>query len=187
MHPRIPHVFLIPRLMTHLWRKQLGKDADLMFAVRAGTFFWGAAMHEPLYVLIVLPITHVVGYRGPWTLRGSAAATQLGDQLEAGFKKLEEHGCKKLHDMEGPMPSLREGPEGWSGGLLRKFLEDTRSFPPVSGRLVQGVLPAIPARPLPSANIPKRRRPARRSGHRGEAGKQIPPRKKRRPSDGHSL
>lgn len=73
MHPRIPHVFLIPRLMTHLWRKQLGKDADLMFAVRAGTSFWGGNMHEPLYVLIVLPITHVSGYRGPLDVTGQCS------------------------------------------------------------------------------------------------------------------
>ena len=102
-------------------------------------------MHEHLYVLIVLPIAHVSGYRGAWTLRGSAAATQVSDQLEAGFKQLEEHGCQKFHDMEGPMPSLREGPEGWSGNLLRKFLEDARSFPPVSGRMVRRVFLKVSA------------------------------------------
>ena len=186
-HPRIPHVFLIPRLMTHLWRKQLGKDADVMFAVRAGTSVWTSDMHEPLYVLIVLPITHVSGHRGPWTLRGGEATSQLNLQLETGFKELEKHGCKKFHDVEGPLPSLREGPETWSRDLLREFLEGTRSFPPVSGRVVRTVFPAIPPRPLPSTNVPRRRRRARRSENRGEASKQIPPRKKRRSSDGNSV
>jgi hypothetical protein len=28
-HPFIPHVFVVLRLMTHLWRKALTKDADI--------------------------------------------------------------------------------------------------------------------------------------------------------------
>ena len=28
-HPHWPHVFLVPRLMTHLWRRDLGKEADI--------------------------------------------------------------------------------------------------------------------------------------------------------------
>ena len=35
-HPFVPHVFAVPRLMTHLWRKVLSKDANLMFAVPCG-------------------------------------------------------------------------------------------------------------------------------------------------------
>ena len=33
------HVFAIPRIMTHLWRKNLGKDADLIFSVAPGEHF----------------------------------------------------------------------------------------------------------------------------------------------------
>ena len=29
--PHIPHVFAIPRLMTHLWRRQLYKDAQMYY------------------------------------------------------------------------------------------------------------------------------------------------------------
>ena len=32
-HPWNPHVFVVPRLMTHLWQKNLGKDADVLFTV----------------------------------------------------------------------------------------------------------------------------------------------------------
>ena len=32
-HPKIPHVFCLSRLMTHLWRKTLSNDADLTFKV----------------------------------------------------------------------------------------------------------------------------------------------------------
>ena len=35
-HPHIPHVFAIPRLMTHLWRRQLSKNADLLFTINLG-------------------------------------------------------------------------------------------------------------------------------------------------------
>ena len=38
-HPRWPHVFVIPRLMTHMWRKNLGKDADVLFTVPVGVPF----------------------------------------------------------------------------------------------------------------------------------------------------
>ena len=82
---------------------------------------------------------------------------------------------------------MREGPERWSGNLLRKFLEDTRSFPPVSGRVVQGVLPAIPSQPLSGAKVPRRQRQTQRTGHRGEAGKEVLPRKKWKSSNGGSL
>ena len=37
VHPKIPHVFAVPRLITHLWCKQLKKDADLMFEVAPGS------------------------------------------------------------------------------------------------------------------------------------------------------
>ena len=35
-HPHIPHVFAIPCLMTHLWRRQLFKDADVLFTINVG-------------------------------------------------------------------------------------------------------------------------------------------------------
>jgi hypothetical protein len=33
VNPHIPHIFVLPRLMTHLWRKELGEDADVLFTV----------------------------------------------------------------------------------------------------------------------------------------------------------
>ncbi len=44
-HPQWPHVFLVPRLMTHLWRRDLGKEADILFNVPAGVPFWGARQY----------------------------------------------------------------------------------------------------------------------------------------------
>ena len=53
--PHTPHVFAIHRLMTHLWRRQLSKDADVLFTINVGKSFWPSSMHEPLIVLIVSP------------------------------------------------------------------------------------------------------------------------------------
>ena len=39
VHPHIPHMFAIPCLMAHLWRKQLSKDTDVVFTVKTGSFF----------------------------------------------------------------------------------------------------------------------------------------------------
>ena len=38
--PYIPHVFDIPRFMTHLWIRQLSKDADVLFTINVGLSFW---------------------------------------------------------------------------------------------------------------------------------------------------
>ena len=39
-HPHIPHVFAIPRFMNHLWRRQLSKDADILFTINVWPYFW---------------------------------------------------------------------------------------------------------------------------------------------------
>ena len=35
-HPRRAHIFVAPRLMTRIWMKQLGKDADALMIITAG-------------------------------------------------------------------------------------------------------------------------------------------------------
>ena len=50
-HPWNAHVFAVPRLMTHLWRKALSKDADLLFTVTNGNHFWTQDQHEPLLIV----------------------------------------------------------------------------------------------------------------------------------------
>ena len=58
-HPCRAHVFMVPRLMTHLWRKQLGKDTDLLMTIAAGDHFWEKSQHEPLILTIILPFAYV--------------------------------------------------------------------------------------------------------------------------------
>ena len=85
-HPQMSHVFVVPRLMTHLFRRSLGKDADLMFEAASGSWFWPLPMHEPLIVIVVLPIVYVPRYRGPWVLRSSQRSRDTAEKLKSGFK-----------------------------------------------------------------------------------------------------
>ena len=64
-HPHWPHVFVTPRLMTHMWRKALGKDADVLFTVPVGVNFWASGQFEPLIVAIVFPLLTFQGTLNP--------------------------------------------------------------------------------------------------------------------------
>ena len=141
------------------------KDADISFTVRSGTSFWPRDMHEPLIVVVVLPLSHLPNYRGPWTVRASNTADKLKDELEAGFKDPGLHGYKKIDDLAGPMPCLRKINEGWSGTLLFQILTEKRGFLPVSGGVVQKLLPTLPGRSISSSTSTGRRR-KRGSGDR---------------------
>jgi hypothetical protein len=85
-NPHLPHVFAVPRLMTHLWRKQLSKDADVVFTVPCDPSFWPIDMHEPLIILIVFPLTFVQSYQGPWLVKGTDGISQTEGTLNGGFK-----------------------------------------------------------------------------------------------------
>ena len=55
MNPYVSHVFICPRLMTNLWRKQLMKTADVVFYVAAGVKSFGETnMYEPLMFGLIL-------------------------------------------------------------------------------------------------------------------------------------
>ena len=101
-------MFDISRLITHLWRKQLSKEEDVLFTVNVGLSFPSCSMHESLIVLIVLPLAHVSKYRGPWVLWGSSRSLEVKDHLGAGFKYPELHGCGKFHDLEGPVHGVQD-------------------------------------------------------------------------------
>ena len=153
-HPWIPHVFVVPRLMTHLWRKLLGRDADLLFTLEVGDHFWSRRQHEPLIVAVVLPTAHRNRYYGPWVARETAEVRDLAKELENGFKwaKCDRH--PGLHDMGGALCKLWEDPAARSRHLLQEFLRWAGKFPPVLECVVRGLLPGGPKRPLPKATAP---------------------------------
>ena len=78
MDPYVGRVFVCPRLMTNLWRKQLMKTADVVFYVLAGNrFYWKANIFEPPMIALILPFRT----EPPWQLRQSFEILALETQL----------------------------------------------------------------------------------------------------------
>ena len=170
-HPQWPHVFCVPRLMTHMWQRDLGKNADVFFLVPVGVPFWGATQFEPLIVAIVFPLAHVRDYNGPWAVKGTDMGLHYEHALGAGFKRptgrsgprsggggAEEQGpggdagdAGQLHVLDGPLSGMFDAPEEGSRALLRELLAQAGKFPPVQGCLVREVLPRVGKRQLPQA------------------------------------
>jgi hypothetical protein len=74
---RSHHLFVVPRLMQPLWRKQLYKAADLVVLLKPGHRAWPMQMHEPLTIAFLFPFIS----QKPWQLRGSVQLLALGRQL----------------------------------------------------------------------------------------------------------
>ena len=78
-HQRVEstHVFIVPRLMTPLWRKHLFKAADLVVTLPPGHVAWPAEMLEPLTIAFCFPyLSH-----SPWQLKRSKVLLGLGRAL----------------------------------------------------------------------------------------------------------
>jgi hypothetical protein len=50
-----------------MWRKTLGKIADTMFSVPAGSYLWPAGMHETLKIALLAPLLP----SSPWSVQRS--------------------------------------------------------------------------------------------------------------------
>ena len=151
--PHLPHVFVVPRLMTHLWRKQLSKDADVVFTVQCDPSFWPAEMHEPLVVMIVFPLTFVDSYKGPWLVKGGVEASRAESTLDKGFKlwKAGRDDPSQLLELEGYLQSMWKDPEEWSRSVLLELLDAAGQLPPVHECLVRGMLRGASTRPVSRA------------------------------------
>jgi hypothetical protein len=79
--PSLLHLFVCPRLMTHLWRKRLFKTADVLFVLPAGhrNAVWAYDMFEPLLVGICLPFLPA----SPWSRRSTDAVLAVAGQLSS--------------------------------------------------------------------------------------------------------
>ncbi len=168
-HPQWPHVFCVPHLMTHMWRRDLGKNAVVLFLVPAGVPFWGAAQFEPLIVAIIFPLSHVSNYTEPWSIKGTDMGSHYEHALGEGFKGPTKDGAPgagqtrgeglgpgrdtgdagQLHVVDGPLQGVFSNPETRSWTLLRELLPCVGKLPPVQGCLVREVLPRVDKRQLP--------------------------------------
>ena len=154
-HPQWLHVFVVPRLMTHLWRKGLMKNADLLFTVPAQVLFWTAGKFEPLIVAIVLPLMYVPSYTGPWLVRGTNEGERSEQALRRGFKgKDNASDTGEFYELDGDMRQAWKDAESGSRFVLQQFLAWASNFPPVQKCLVRGVLSGGKQRPLPEAGRP---------------------------------
>jgi hypothetical protein len=100
------HVFVIPRLATHLWRKKLFKTCDIFFELPPGSRpFWPSSEHEPLLIGLTLRFSLCF----PWQLRQSPPILALGRDLQSVWQK--EGGderiiLRQLSALPGTLDSL---------------------------------------------------------------------------------
>jgi len=139
-HPHWPHVFLVPRLMTHLWRRDLGKEADILFNIPAGVPFWGARQYEPLTVAILFPLSHVPSYTGPWVVKGTIVGANFKRALVRGFRGDPPDDPAELHGLDGSVCMLWKDPEGGSRVVLQQLLAWAGTLPTVQKCMVRQVL-----------------------------------------------
>jgi hypothetical protein len=77
--PGLSHVFICPRLMTHLWRKRLLKTTDVSFLLHTGLHpdVRSDSLFEPLIVGVCLPFLTSC----PWSCRSYPPILEVAGQL----------------------------------------------------------------------------------------------------------
>jgi hypothetical protein len=108
------HLVIIPRLMTALWRKLLGKICDLIFTVPIGISVWSHSQFEPLIIGLYLSLSR----HKPWKLRG----TPMVERVE-----------RLLRDL--PMSDL-----GWGRNILQQLLKQSRDLETMQESMVRCLL-----------------------------------------------
>ena len=116
--PETNHIFVIPRLCTCSWRKQLLKACNVVITIQPKFIFWNTNMHEPLLIGICFPLLPAQPRFKPWRLKH----TKLVDRFKS-----------EVHRMQASGNAM-----DWS--ILRKFLLQARSIPSVSDGLARELL-----------------------------------------------
>ena len=102
------HVFVVPRLFTTEWRKQLHKVADVVLNVPVGHPAWPENMFEPLTVAFVFPF---LSHR-PWELRRAPKLMELERSLRAVWEsndKPEGPLLRELWSLQRRLANMSEG------------------------------------------------------------------------------
>ena len=144
------HLFVIPRLMQPIWRKQLHKAADLVLILKPGHPAWPREMLEPLTLAFLFPFIS----QKPWQLRGSIQLLALGRQL-----------CR-----------VWEGDEGNEGHLLRQLWNYQRKLKDLPAKLASKLLHSEQIDSFSSSRAGKRRRCEMEEGKGGESISKRPKR-----------
>ena len=115
------HIVVVPRLMTALWRKHLGKMADLLITIPCSeSSIWCNAQHEPVLLAICFPL---VSFR-PWTLRNTPLLLNAIRQLR----------------------EVLPGSPSDAGYILRELCSRTRAISSVSEGVARSMLLSTPWR-----------------------------------------
>ena len=96
------HLFVVPRLMQPLWRKQLYKAADVVLTLLVGHPFWPEAMHEPLILAFCFPYLK----HSPWELRQSALLLGLGKCLSEMWRDSQGSERPVLRELWGSQTKI---------------------------------------------------------------------------------
>jgi hypothetical protein len=138
--PDCVHVTVVPRLMTARWRKSLAKEADLIVELPAGNKYWPTEMHEPLILLVSLPLCR----HPPWSYKRTGFVEGLRGELRSVWKELPER----------------------SGTLLRKFLQQEREFHSLQEGVVRTMLHHFDWRSVSDSGAKRRGRVRKRRRRR---------------------
>ncbi len=183
-HPQWPHEFVVPHFMMHMWRRDLGNNADILFTMPAGVPFWGGLQFEPLIVALIFPLAHISDYTGPWAVKGTDMGLYDKYTLKEGFKRAlkgpEAEGTHprghcgqdlrgvsgaplstggesgQLHGLDGSLPGVFNNSEVGSWALLQKLLASVGQLPPVQKYLVWQMLLGVTKQSLPQAGPPSK-------------------------------
>ena len=105
----------------------MGKEADLLFTVPVGTYFWTLEEHENMILALFFLIIHHMNWRRPWTIKVSEWESGTSGSVYTNLKR----GCDSQEPflVEGEMNKVSEGASKKSGDILRKFLHRARAIP----------------------------------------------------------
>ena len=115
------HVFVIPRLFTSIWRKQLHKAADLIVELPSIPNVWELGTHhEPLILAFIFPFLSC----RPWQLKRTGAFLGLGRLLRRMWKEEDQPIRPLLCQLLKSTRRLAS----LSDGMVRQVLSSTGSF-----------------------------------------------------------
>ena len=78
------HIFIVPRLLTTEWRRQVIKGSDFRLLLPVGQHpLWPAAMHEPLMIAVSFPYLS----KQPWELRKTELMVDMGREVQRVLKE----------------------------------------------------------------------------------------------------
>ena len=66
----------------------MGKEADMLFNVPVGTFFWTLEEHEPLIIAFFFPIISCRKWRGTWKIKRRKGESGTAGDLHTEFKRI---------------------------------------------------------------------------------------------------